>query len=232
MGRVSGPARDTSLRDELKIRAAAGAAALVHGLLTRTYRWRVVGRPHQARRDAGEATRCVYSVWHGHIWILVRALRGQELRVMVSEHRDGEVITRVLQRLGFATARGSSTRGGARALLELARVGREGPGDLLLTVDGPRGPAGEVKQGVVFAASRTGLPVVPVGVAADGAWRAGSWDRHLVPRPFSRVAVAYGDGILVPQDAGREELAARWVPAVAEGMRLAEERARNALAAG
>jgi lysophospholipid acyltransferase (LPLAT)-like uncharacterized protein len=232
MGRVSGPARDATWREELKIRAASGAASLVHALLTRTYRWRVDGRPQQALRDAGGAARCVYSIWHAHIWVLLRAMHGQRLSVMVSEHRDGEAIARVAQRLGYATVRGSSTRGGARALLELARAGREGQGDLLLTVDGPRGPAGEVKGGVVFAASRTGLPVVPVGVAAASAWRAGSWDRHLLPRPFGRVAVAYGEPIAVPQDASREELAARWTPAVAEGMRRAERRAEQVLAGG
>jgi lysophospholipid acyltransferase (LPLAT)-like uncharacterized protein len=232
MGRVSGPARDSTFREELKIRAASGAASLVHALLTRTYCWRVAGRPHQALRDAGEPARCVYSVWHAHIWVLLRGLHGQQLSVMVSEHRDGEAIARIVRRLGFATVRGSSTRGRARALLELARAGREGPGDLLLTVDGPRGPAGEVKQGVVFAASRTGLPVVPVGVAAANAWRVGSWDRHLLPRPFSRVAVVYGQPIAVSPDADREELAARWTPAVAEGMQQAGERAAQLLADG
>lgn len=232
MDRVSGPARDATFREELKIRATSGAASLVHALLTRTYRWRVDGRPHQARRDAGEPARCVYSIWHAHIWVLLRCMHGQELSVMVSEHRDGEAIARVAQRLGYATVRGSSTRGGARALLEMARAGRDGQGDLLLTVDGPRGPAGEVKEGVVFAASRTGLPVVPMGVAAGSAWRAGSWDRHLLPQPFSRVAVAYGEPLMVPQDAGRDELAARWAPAVSEGMRRAGERAAQVLAGG
>jgi lysophospholipid acyltransferase (LPLAT)-like uncharacterized protein len=217
MGRVSGPARDTSFRDELKTRAASGTAFVAHRLLTCSYRLSVV-------EEAPEA-RCAYSIWHGHIWVLLWAMRGRRLRVMVSEHRDGEFIARVAQRLGYGTVRGSSTRGGARALLELARAGREGDGHLLLTVDGPRGPAREVKEGIVFAASRTGLPVVPVGVAASRAWMARSWDRHVVPKPFARVAVAYGPGLAVPQDAGRDELAGRWLPAVAEGMRAAEARA-------
>lgn len=217
MAGVSGPARETSFREEFKVRATAGAALALHRLLTSSYRLSLA-------EDAPEP-RCAYSIWHGHIWVLLWALRGRRLSVMVSEHRDGEFIARVARRLGYDTVRGSSTRGGARALLELARAGREGRGHLLLTVDGPRGPGREVKEGIVFAASRTGLPVVPVGVAVRRAWVARSWDRHVVPKPFARVAVAFGSGLHVPQAAGREELAGRWVPAVAQGMREAEERA-------
>jgi lysophospholipid acyltransferase (LPLAT)-like uncharacterized protein len=226
---VSRSDREASLLDDLKLRAASGAGLVLHVLLTASYRLKVLGRSHAQRRRAGEDVRCVYSVWHGDIWHLVHAMRGQEVRVMVSEHRDGEVITRIVHALGYETVRGSSTRGGARALLGLARAAREGTADPLLTVDGPRGPAGEVKEGVVFVASRTGLPVVPMGVATDRCWRARSWDRHALGKPFARVVVVYGDEIPVPEDAGREELVDRWVPAVAEGMRLAAERARMEL---
>jgi len=226
---VSAKKRDGTLLAEWKLRAKVGAGLLLHVVLASSYRVRH-GAPYYAeRRRAGEDARCVYSCWHGDIWHLIAAMSDQDVHVMVSEHRDGELITRIVHALGIATVRGSSTRGGAKALLGLARTAREGRRDPVLTVDGPRGPAREVKTGVVFVASRTGLPVVPLGVAVDRSWHARSWDRLAIGKPFARVVVAVGDEIQVPADAGRDELADRWVPLVAEGMRLAELRARHEL---
>ncbi len=226
---MSGPRREDSRIDEWKLRAAVGAGLLLHVVLAGSYRVRRVGRLCSERRRAGEDVRCVYSVWHADIWHLIRAMRGEAVRVMVSEHRDGELITRIVHALGYATVRGSSTRGGARAVLGLARSVREGREDPVLTVDGPRGPAREVKAGVVFVASRIGLPVVPLGMAVDRVWRARSWDRLAIGKPFARLVLAVGDEIHVPADAARDELAERWVPVVAEGMRRAEDTARQEL---
>jgi lysophospholipid acyltransferase (LPLAT)-like uncharacterized protein len=97
-------------------------------------------------------------------------------------------------------------------------------------VDGPRGPPRVVKEGVVFAASRMRLPVVPVGVAVERAWRLGSWDGHFVGKPFTRVRVAFGAEIRIPADAGRDELTGRWLEEVSAGMQRAESRAQAALA--
>ena len=231
MGRVSGPESGFTPRQELKIRAATAAGLALHHTLANTYRMRFVGAPWGLRRRRGHPGHCVYATWHCDIWHLLRVMRGEEgsVCVMISEHRDGEFIARIVQHLGFDTARGSSTRGGARALLELARSGRDRGTDLMLTVDGPRGPAREVKEGVVLLASRAGLPIVPLRIVADRAWHARSWDRLAVAKPFARVAAAFGDEIRVPADAGREDLAGRWVAEVADGMRRAEERAQAAL---
>jgi lysophospholipid acyltransferase (LPLAT)-like uncharacterized protein len=89
-----------------------------------------------------------------------------------------------------------------------------------------------VKEGLVFAASRMRLPVVPVGVAVERAWRLGSWDGHFVGKPFTRVRVAFGAEIRVPADVGRDELTGRWLEEVGAAMQLAESRARAALASG
>jgi len=227
---VTGSEPRYPLKQELKIRAATAAGLTLYHLLARTYRVRFLDPPYGRRRQLGQRVRCLYSIWHSDIWTMMSAMLGEDVCIMVSEHRDGEFMSRIANRLGWTTVRGSSTRGGARALLELARTGREGQGDLLLTVDGPRGPAHEVKEGVVYAASRTRLPVVPVGVALDRAWRLGSWDRHFVGKPFTRVTVAFEPEVRVPAEALRDDLTGHWLAEVAAGMQRAEERARAGLA--
>jgi len=227
---VSGPPSRYTPKQELKIRAATAAGLMLYHLLARTYRVRFLDPPYGRRRQLGQRVRCLYSIWHSDIWTMMSAMLGEDVCIMVSEHRDGEFMARIGERLGWSTVRGSSTRGGARALLELARTGREGTGDMLLTVDGPRGPARVVKEGLVFAASRMRLPVVPVGVAVERAWRLGSWDGHFVGKPFTRVRVAFGAEIRIPADAAREDLTGRWLEEVGAGMQRAEERAQAALA--
>jgi lysophospholipid acyltransferase (LPLAT)-like uncharacterized protein len=116
---------------------------------------------------------------------------------LVSRHRDGEILARVLDGLGYRTARGSSTRGGDSGLREMIRAGREGA-PLAFTPDGPRGPARTCKPGVVRAAAATGMPVVPTAAAASSGRRLGSWDGFLVPAPGATVCVSRGAPIAVP----------------------------------
>jgi hypothetical protein len=115
----------------------------------------------------------------------------------VSEHGDGEALVRLIRHWGFGSVRGSSTRGATKALKGLIRSARDGR-DLALTPDGPRGPAREFKPGALAAAQATGHPVVPLSAAASRAWRPGSWDEFLIPKPFSRLCVAYGPPRRVP----------------------------------
>jgi lysophospholipid acyltransferase (LPLAT)-like uncharacterized protein len=153
-----------------------------------------------ARRDGGPV---LYCFTHGVLLPLAFTHRRRGIQVLISESRDGEMIARVVERLGFGTVRGSSSRGGLRALAELIARGREGR-DLAVTPDGPRGPRGSAEPGAVIVAAKAGVPLVPVGVAAGAAWRAKSWDRFLVPKPFARVWVVYGTAIgVVEGDVGR-----------------------------
>jgi len=118
---------------------------------------------------------------------------------LASDHRDGEYVTRVLMRLGYGVARGSSTRGGARGLRGLLRAARAGR-PLAIIPDGPQGPPELMKPGAVVLAARSGLPLVPIGVGISRAWRLSSWDRFAIPKPFARVHLAYGAPIDVPRD--------------------------------
>jgi len=179
---------------------AALGAGLVW-LLGHTWR---IERVHAREREAELArSGCVLAVWHGRLLPLVYTHRGHGIVMLISRHRDGELITRVIERLGFRTARGSSTRGGeegAREMLGHALEGRQ----VGVTPDGPRGPAREFKTGAVFLASRSGRPFVPVASAASHAWVFRSWDGFRVPWPFARVVVAYGDPISVPAELDTE----------------------------
>ncbi len=189
---------------DLKFEAAGLlGAALVRGLLSTT-RLRREGQEHfLSHRTHGRPV--VFAFWHGQLLPLVYYHRAEGIVVLVSEHADGEYITRVIERHGFGTARGSSSRGAAKGLKALIRAARAGS-DLALTPDGPQGPARVFKPGALLAAQVTGLPVIPLGVGCSGGWRLGSWDGFLIPHPFSRIGVVYGRARVIPRDIERDEL--------------------------
>lgn len=186
-------------------------------LLAATWRVRFVNdgivRDLRARRQP-----FMYVLWHGQLLPLLWTHRGRAISVIISEHRDGEIIARVAHALGFRTVRGSTSRGAARALLQASRELESGF-DVAVTVDGPRGPAGVVTPGAPVISQRTGAPMVPTAASASRAWRLRSWDRFLVPKPFARVVVVYGEPIAVqgktPRDASEE------VDSVARGINTA-----------
>ncbi len=200
----------------------AGAAAL--GALGRSWRLSVEGLE---RWQGARGERCIFALWHARLLPLVYSHRGLGVVVLVSRHRDGEWIARVIERMGYGTARGSSTRGGEdgmRQLIAAAAGGRS----LSITPDGPRGPALVVKPGLAWLASRTQLPVVPVAAAADRTRVLRSWDGFRVPMPFARVRVDHGAPIRVPgglEDAELETWRARIEQALAAHTRAVSERA-------
>ena len=141
----------------------------------------------------------IFSFWHGTLLLMVYAFRGEKRTFLVSFHRDGELITRVIRRFGIDATRGSTTRGGVKALLSLVRRARQGY-SIAFTPDGPKGPAKKAQQGVVELARLSGLPVIPVGFSAGKAFRMRSWDSFVVPFPFSRVAFCYGKPVKIGDD--------------------------------
>lgn len=165
------------------------AGVIVVRLLAATWRIQTTGADIvTALRRARQPI--VFTLWHGQMLPLLWHHRGQGVSVLISEHRDGEIIARVASALGFRTVRGSTYRGAGRALAGLVRELREGH-DVAVTPDGPRGPAGHFAPGALIAAQRAGSPVVSVGVAATRAWRLRSWDAFMIPKPLARVTIAY-----------------------------------------
>ncbi len=148
----------------------------------------------------------VLAFLHGDILSTTYAFRGFDAAVMISLHGDGELIARVAERLGYTAVRGSSSRGGARAFLEMARGEAHRPWGI--TPDGPRGPRGSVHPGVIQLAALDARPIVPFGVAFSRGWKLRSWDRFGIPAPFARVILHFGDPIRVGTDQDRDQRSA------------------------
>ena len=190
---------------DLKFETASVLSTGLVGALFLTTRVDRVGAEHY-ERFRREGSPVIFVFWHGQLLPLVHYHRQEGIVVLVSEHADGEYITRLIERNGFGTTvRGSSTRGGIEGLRGLVRAAREGK-DLALTPDGPRGPSGEFKPGALVAAQMTGLPVIPLSVGASAGWRMRSWDSFLVPRPLSRITIEYLPPRFAPRSATREQL--------------------------
>ena len=184
-----------------RVSAAIRAGTPVLRALAATWRYRVRNRSALDTLRAGDKP-FIFSLWHGHLLPLLWFHRGQGVRILVSEHRDGEIIATVAQSLGYGTIRGSTTRGGERALLALIRVLEEGT-EVAVTPDGPRGPAWRYQPGALVAAARAHAPILPIAAHVDRAWRLRSWDRFIVPKPFATVTIAYGDPVTVDAENAR-----------------------------
>jgi lysophospholipid acyltransferase (LPLAT)-like uncharacterized protein len=190
--------------NDLGYEVAGVVGAGVVGALFLTTRVRRTGVEH-FERFRREGHPVIFVFWHGQLLPLVHYHRHEGIVVLVSEHGDGEYIARIIERHGFGTVRGSSTRGGTTGLRGLVRAARAGK-DLAITPDGPRGPRGEFKTGALAAAQMTGLPVIPLAVTSSSGWHLGSWDGFLVPKPLSTVSIEYLPPRFVPRDAPRDEL--------------------------
>jgi len=214
-------------------RAQVGAiAALGYPLINalgRTLRWRVDGMQHlDAIRAAGRQP--VMAFWHGRILPATFYFRRRGIVVITSENFDGEWIARIIERFGYGTARGSTTRGGLKAMKQLVRDMEEGK-PAGFTVDGPRGPARAAQPGAIWLAKATGNPVLPFHLEASRHWSLGSWDRTQIPKPFSTVALAIGEPIPVAADATDEEIERARLE-LEQRLRALEEKARALLKGG
>ncbi len=213
------------IKEKLLLFLAEYGGSLFIRVLGATLRIRTFGRQHYQERRKGSNRRVVYSLWHCNILPLVITYRGQGTRVMISKHTDGEIIARIVHRLGFTTERGSTTRGGARALKALVRL-RNDPSacDIAITPDGPRGPARKAQSGAIFIGAKTGFPLAPVGVALERAWVLGSWDGFRIPKPFSRCVVVTGEDIHISRDCD-ETMAEEMIHRLEDSMEAAEKEA-------
>ena len=184
----------------LKVAVVPPVGYQIIQMLRRTMTWRTEGSEHVNRLFA-EEKRVILAFWHAQQLMMPLAIPGLEAHVLISQHRDGELIRRIVARFGLDAVRGSSTRGGAEAFRQLIRLGRSG-GNLVLTPDGPKGPRQVAKVGVVQLARATGLPIIPMafGCSKKNSSRAGpgsscpirsrgaccSWGRRSACRPTPR----------------------------------------------
>lgn len=191
---------------EFKVAALSLLAAGFIRALRATVRLRHHG-DERLREWERRGERFILAFWHRHLLLMPYAYRGRRISVLVSQSTDGELIARTVARLGIDSSRGSSSRGGIAGMRTLLRKAAEG-WDLAFTPDGPRGPLREVQPGVILAAAATGLPIQPVAIAATRAKLLRSWDRFLVPLPFSTVHFVYGEPLTVERRGDPEQAAA------------------------
>ncbi len=187
----------------LKLIGVIGPPVLRAWLSTVRFRTRIPA-PEVDPEDPLHRGRYIYVFWHESILAMMGVRRPTTMTVLISQHHDGEYISQIARRLSLHVIRGSTTRGGFEALAELEKAARTD--HILVTPDGPRGPRRQLQRGAVLLASRTGLPIVPVGFGFVNAWRARSWDRFALPKPWSVVTGVAGIPISVPRTAPAEDL--------------------------
>ena len=146
----------------------------------------------------------ILAFWHSHLLMTMYCRYPEPMAALISQSKDGELIARTIEWFGATAIRGSSSRGGSAAMREILRAARDGM-NFAFTPDGPRGPARVASEGVVYAAQMTGLPIVPVAFAAKKKRLLRSWDRFIVPLPFTRAIFAYGEPMVVARGADVEQ---------------------------
>lgn len=194
------------IRHPQLVKLAGFSISWVVRVLVGTVRFRSVALgPRVAPTEPGLQGRYLYAFWHESLLLPAYHYSHTPTRVLISEHADGEVIARACGHLGLKVVRGSTTRGGAKALRQLVEL--KDRSHVVITPDGPRGPRRQVQPGLIYVAARTGLPIVPCGFGFHSAWRARSWDRFAIPRPFSAAVGVLGEPIRVPADVDRGQIA-------------------------
>lgn len=199
-----GDAPSFTLRQRLKASAIGLAGYAAIGLIGRTIRWQSEGESHlQEIYESGH--RAIFTFWHGRIFPATYYFRKRGIVVMTSMNLDGEAIAQCIQRLGYGVARGSSSRGGLRALAQLVRDIKQGK-DAGFTIDGPRGPRYVAKQGPILLGFKTGAGVFCFHIALEKKIQLRSWDEFQIPLPFTRAIVLMAPPIWVPKDATEAHL--------------------------
>lgn len=196
-----------SLRDRCLIRIADLVFFLLITLIGRTVRFEVEGWKNW-EAAAHEGGIPIYTCWHNRVFLATYFWRQRRIVVMTSQSFDGEYIARFIQRFGYGAARGSSTRGGTGAIVEMVRLARAGC-PTAFTIDGPKGPRYTAKMGAVLLAKKTGQPILPFTISSAKYWRARSWDQFQVPWPFTRARVNIAPPIYVAADADDDALLAK-----------------------
>lgn len=194
---------------KLKISVLPALIYIIYRLYMLTVRFKEPRLPEKVLKRLKEGKGYIVAHFHQDEMALIERRTNSNFCVMTSTSTDGEIMRRFLTMLGYRCVEGSTTRGGARALLEMIRLVNNNGLNPVVAVDGPRGPIYKVKQGVVILAKETGAPILPVCVKISRAFCFNkSWNKALLPKPFSTVEIKFGNVIEVAKDAEKEELEA------------------------
>jgi len=213
--------------------AAASVIVYVLGrLLASTLRWKIAGEEQIEELIRQNGKGVILVGWHGRTFLPVTYLRKRGYWSMISTSRDEEYQDRIFKRFGFNTVRGSSSaRGAVQATVTLLKHVKAGD-VLAMTPDGPRGPSGCAQPGVIFLAMRSGCPLVPVGSSAYPRRLVPTWDRYMVPMPFSRAVIVFGEPMYVPSDVKSDEDQRLWADKLGAVIDAAEREAERRSGAG
>jgi lysophospholipid acyltransferase (LPLAT)-like uncharacterized protein len=191
-----------SLKDRIQIALFPPLAWALTGLISRTLRLKRIGNPPQ---DTPGSPGRITVLWHGRHFISYHLVASRQTRILVSPSRDGQLVSRLLALSGYGIIYGSTHKSPVRALLSCIEHARSGS-HLLFAVDGPKGPPCKVQAGALFVAEKTGARIVPVSFAARRKWTFRSWDSFIIPHPFTRACIAYGEPFTVPNPSPREQM--------------------------
>jgi lysophospholipid acyltransferase (LPLAT)-like uncharacterized protein len=190
------------LGDQLKINIVAFLGYWVICILGKTLRWKV--HNWQSLESVYKNNkRIILTFWHGRILATSYYFRQRGIVVLTSQHRDGEYIGKIIEKLGYGVARGSSSKGSYGAAMAALRALNQGK-DIGFAIDGPRGPKYQVKSGATYLAWKTGNPVVPFHVDVEKKWTLSSWDEFQIPKPFSRAILIIGDPMYIRPEEKKE----------------------------
>jgi len=167
-------------------------------------RYQVVGDEH-IQQATTEGKGIIIALWHGRMLLPVYHLRNRGITALVSLHMDGELIARIVERLGYLPRRGSPKEGGREGFMAMLRDLKEGR-TVAIFPDGPTGPRHSVRDGVLHLARLSGAPIVPISFSANPAWKARSWDQFTVMKPFSTGVITIGEPFIVPRKLTQEDL--------------------------
>lgn len=199
--------RSFSFSDRVKIWLISWAGFILIRGIGVTLRYKAFREPGCIHSTYGEGPPAIWCFWHRSVIPASYRFRNQGLAVMTSRSFDGEYIARIIQKLGFRAVRGSSSRGAVGALIGMRQQLEQGHG-VVFTIDGPRGPRYVAKAGPVLLAKKTGFSINCFYVAVERAWILNSWDRMIIPKPFSRAMIYASGPMHVPADATEEQMSA------------------------
>ena len=191
--------------EKIKYFLAGVLGAIFIRLLFSTIRIREIPNnyPKKLKRQGKNV---IYTFWHSFMLVPGYVNRNLGIKVLISQHSDGEYIAQVIKWLGFDVVRGSTTRGGARALLSMINKAKEDKASFAITPDGPRGPRFIVQSGVIFLGQKTNYPIIPISLGLTNYWELPSWDRFRIPKPFSKAVIIYGEPLTIPSKLEKPEV--------------------------
>jgi len=173
--------------------------------LCRTYKIKIINN-HVESNIFKKGHRPIYISWHQRFFPGIMFLSGKKpIAIIVSKSKDGDLISRIIEMLGWLPIRGSSSKGGTEALRHVKELSKSGY-SIGHIVDGPKGPFGEVKPGLIAIARTSGMPILPVIITAEKKWIFNSWDKFIIPKPFSKIIIKYEEEIYIPQNSSQDRL--------------------------